>query len=64
MQYPNTKCHDRRDYLAKFTDDRIKRMLVPNWASVAPGDDVLDAGFKHMEAILCARVWLCVRERA
>tara|TARA_X000000368_G_scaffold152776_1_gene120417 strand:+ start:191 stop:379 length:189 start_codon:yes stop_codon:yes gene_type:complete len=54
-QYPNTRCHDTRNNLIKFTDDKIKLMLVPNWASVAPGGDLLDVRFVNMEVSFCHR---------
>ena len=63
-QYPNTQCHGNRDNLAKFTDDKIKRMLAPNWASATPEDNVLDARFVNMEVNALVVVRACARTRA
>ena len=63
-QYPNTQCHANRDNLAKFTDDKIKRMLAPNWASATPEDNVLDARFVNMEVNALVVVRACARTRA
>ena len=52
LQYPNTTCHGSRGNLTKFTEDRIKRMLVRNWSSAAPDDNVLDVRFVNMEVIV------------
>tara|TARA_Y100000389_G_scaffold202849_1_gene249447 strand:+ start:119 stop:670 length:552 start_codon:yes stop_codon:yes gene_type:complete len=48
-QFPNTQCHGHLNNLTKFTDNMIKRMLVGDWASAAPEQDVLDARFVNME---------------
>jgi len=63
-QFPNTQCHGHLNNLTKFTDNVIKRMLVDNWASAAPEQDVLDARFVHMQASTTALVHACARARA
>jgi len=56
-QHPNTRCHGHRNFLAKFTEDTIKLMLVPDWASATPEHNVLHARYVNMEVLAsaCAR---------